>query len=354
MNLRLFRVLIALLGLVLAAFVIFKVSPYVTPFIIAFIIASIIEPIIRFLMKKAKIARKVAAPIVLTFFIVSLALIITLIVARLIQEVKSVSAILPQITNDIYNYVNKLISKSVDVFEWLPIEITGNIGNILSRLYESVSNVLNSIFKGAYITAASIPQALIFTVITIVSTYFITSDRDNISNFFSSQLPEKWIKQIKNIITNMFSALVGYIKAQCILMIITFTELFIGFNIIGINYSLLLAFIISVIDALPILGTGGFLIPWAIYSFFAGNLRLGISLLILYIVVLIVRQSIEPKILGYQIGVHPLVTLIAMYSGLKLFGFLGFILGPITALLLKNIVSGILKNRPFKEYLRKN
>ena len=87
--------------------------------------------------------------------------------------------------------------------------------------------------------------------------------------------------------------------------------------------------------------------------FFAGNLRLGISL-ILYIVVLIVRQSIEPKILGYQIGVHPLVTLIAMYSGLKLFGFLGFILGPITALLLKNIVSGILKNRPFKEYLRKN
>ena len=126
---------------------------------------------------------------------------------------------------------------------------------------------------------------------------------------------------------------------------------FIGFNIIGVSYSLLLAFIISVFDAFPIFGVGGFLIPWAIYSFFTGSIRMGISLFILYFIVLIVRQTVEPKILGNQIGVHPLVTLIAMYTGLKLLGFIGLILGPITALLFKNIISGMLRNRPLKEFI---
>ncbi|HHV95382.1 MAG TPA: sporulation integral membrane protein YtvI [Clostridiaceae bacterium] len=350
-KIKLLRIALALIGVLLALFLIIKVYPYVIPFIIAFIIASIIEPIIRLLMNKAKIPRRVAAPVILTFFILAFALIITLVVARLIQEIRSIYAVLPQLSNEIYAYVINLINRGLYIFEWLPKDITGNVGNILSKLYETVSDILNKVIRGAYITAASIPQAIIFTVITIVSTYFIASDRERISAFFSYQLPEKWINQIKNIITNMFSALVGYIKAQCILMAITFFELFIGFNIIGVSYSLLLAFIISVFDAFPIFGVGGFLIPWAIYSFFTGSIRMGISLFILYFIVLIVRQTVEPKILGNQIGVHPLVTLIAMYTGLKLLGFIGLILGPITALLFKNIISGMLRNRPLKEFI---
>ena len=345
------KVIINLLGVILAAFILIKLSAYIAPFIFAFVIASIIEPIIRFLMRKAKMRRKLAAPIVLTFFIVSFVLIITLIVARLIQEMKSVAVILPKIGSDMYAYLNMLVSKGVDIFEWLPVEITNNIGNVISKLSESISNILNSIIKGAFITAVSIPEALVFIIVIIVSTFFISSDRERISKFFSSQFPEKWINQSKSIIANMFSALIGYIKAQLILMTITFTELFIRFVIIGVKYSLLLAVLISFMDAFPILGTGGFLTPWAIYCFFTGNFRLGVSLLILYAIVFIVRQSIEPRVLGQQIGVYPLVTLIAMYSGLKLFGFWGFILGPITVLLFKNIVSGILKNRPIKEIL---
>ena len=212
-NLKLLKIILAFLGLILAAFVVVKISPYLVPFIIAFIIASIIEPIIRFLMNKIKIRRKLAAPIVLTFFILAFVLIITLIVARLIREIKSISATLPEITSNIYAFINSLISKGVDIFEWLPVNITGNIGNIISKLYETVSDILNSVVKGAYITAASIPR-LLFIVMTIVSTYFISSDREKMSNFFSTQFPKKWIDQVKNITTNMFSALIGYIKAQ--------------------------------------------------------------------------------------------------------------------------------------------
>lgn len=296
--------------------------------------------------------RKVAAPIVLTFFIVSFGLILTFIIIRLVNEIKSVSVMLPKMGTDIYGYLNTLMDRGADIFEWLPDEITNNIGDLLANLSESLSKLLNSIIKGAYITAVSIPESLIFTLVTIISTYFITSDRERISRFFSSQFPEKWINQAKSIIANMFSALIGYVKAQLIIMMITFTELFIGLTIIGIKYALLLAFVISLLDALPILGAGGFLIPWSIYSFFTGDIRLGIYLLVLYGIVLIVRQSIEPKILGQQIGIYPLVTLISMYAGLKLFGFLGFILGPITILLFKNILSGVFHNKSIKELLQ--
>ena len=203
-NLKITKIIIALLGIILITFVLIKLSVYIAPFIIAFIIASIIEPIIRFLMRKAKMRRKLAAPIVLTFFIITFVLIITLVITRLIQEMKSIVVVLPEIGSDVYAYLNMLVSKGVDIFEWLPSEITINIGNIVSKFSESLTNILNSIIKGAFITAISIPEALIFTIVTIVSIYFISSDRERISKFLSFQFPEKWINKSKSIIADMF------------------------------------------------------------------------------------------------------------------------------------------------------
>jgi sporulation integral membrane protein YtvI len=151
----------------------------------------------------------------------------------------------------------------------------------------------------------------------------------------------------------MFSALFGYIRAQLILMTVTFTQLSIGLWIIGIKNYILLALIISFVDALPVLGTGGIMVPWAAYSFITGNLKIGISLLILYAIVLVVRNLIEPKVLGEQIGMHPLLTLVAMYAGLQILGVAGLIIGPITVLTVKNIMSAILKKQSLKEYVDK-
>ena len=348
---RIIKIGLVIAGTVTGIFLFFKLSFYVMPFIIAFLIASIVEPIIRFLMRKAKMPRKIAVPITLLFFICSFGVIITLIIVRLINEIKSVAVILPDIATNLYADITVLVNKGIDVFQWLPPEITDNIGSILSDLSKNLTNLLKSITKGAYITAVSIPEALLFTIITILAAFFIANDREKISRFFTAQFPESWINKVKGIINDMFSALAGYIKAQLIIMMITFIELFIGFTIIRVRYSLLLAFIISILDAFPILGTGGFLVPWSIYSFFAGNIRIGVSLLILYGIVLIVRQLIEPKIVGTQIGIYPLVTLMAMYTGLKIFGFMGLILGPIIVILIRNIMVGILKNRTIKDLI---
>lgn len=340
-----------ILGIVFGIFAFYKLSFFVMPFIIAFIIASMAEPIIRLLMRKTKILRKYAVPLTLLVFLGFLGLTVTLIIIRLISEVKSAAVILPDLASGLYDDINFWIKSYKDIFDWLPTEITDSIGSILLDFSKSITNLLKSITKGAYTTAISIPEAFLFTIVTALSTFFISNDREKISRFFTAQFPEKWINKTKDIINDMFSALAGYIKAQLIIVVVVFFILFAGFSIIRVKYSLLLAFIISIVDALPIFGTGAFLIPWSIYSFFTGNIRMGISLLVLYGIALIVRQLIEPKIVGDQIGVHPLVTLMAMYVGLKVFGFIGLILGPIFVLILRNIIIGMLKDRTIKDII---
>jgi sporulation integral membrane protein YtvI len=250
--------------------------------------------------------------------------------------------------------IDSLIKKGSDFYIGLPIEVTNNIETFLASLSNHLIKILNSFIKLIFSTAISIPEAVVFIIVTVLSTYFLSSDREKIYGYFRARLPKSLVQSIVNVRNDLFSALFGYIKAQFILMSITFFELFTGFMIIHINQPLAIALAIGLIDALPILGAGSVLIPWLIYEFLTGNAKLGSSLLIIYIIVLIVRQMIEPKILSYHIGIHPLLTLIAMYTGLKLFGILGLILGPITILLLKNILSGIFKNKSLKEVVYKH
>lgn len=169
----------------------------------------------------------------------------------------------------------------------------------------------------------------------------MSSDRDTLLGYFRKKLPDRWIKKMRSIKNDMLSTLLGYLKTTMILMSITFFELFVGLSIIRVGYTLLLAVIIAVIDALPIVGTGSILVPWSLFCYISGNYRLGTSILILYLITLIVRQLIEPKILSRQIGVHPLLALASMYIGLKLAGFAGLILGPPIFILIKSILSGI-------------
>lgn len=354
---RIMEILIIIAIVVVSIYAVYKLSYYVAPFIIAFIISSLLEPPVRLIVKKTKIPRKLAAPIVLLLFLLCFGSLLTLLILKLINEIKDMSKMLPVLFTTLFDNTSKLFDKVIEIYEWLPEEVAINVESFLlnqaGSLMNTVNSVINSLLKGAYATAVSIPEALVFVLITILATYFLTSDRERISRFFYRQFPENWIEKALNLRNNMFSALFGWIKAYLILMLITFAELFIGFIIIRMNYPLLLALIISIVDLLPVLGSGTILIPWSIYSFLVGNIKGGISLIVLYAIVFVVRQMIEPKIVSHQIGVYPLLTLIAMYAGLKLVGVIGLILGPVTILLVKNILSGILKNRPLKEVLNK-
>ncbi len=330
--------LIILLAII-SMFLIYKLSFYIAPFIVAFAISSSIEPLIRFLTNKAKISRRLASLISVLFVVSTFGTVITIIIVRLISEISSLKG---QINNIVPEYYEKIeitvatfINKANDLYLWLPTEVTDYIDNFLktSDIPGYITQFLNIIFDGILAFAKSIPQIFLFTLVTILATYFLASDRKRIHNFMLDQLPNSWVNKMQSIRDDLFSALFGYIRAQLILMTITFTELNIGFAIMKVKHSLLISFFISIIDAFPILGTGGIVIPWAIYEFITKNYRMGVSLLIIYVIVLIVRQLTEPKILGQQIGVHPLLTLFAMYTGLQFLGVKGLILGPIIVLI---------------------
>lgn len=341
------------LGVILCVFAVFKLAFYFAPFIIAFVVAWISEPLIKLLNKKLRIPRRIATIITLLIDLATIGSLLTVLIMKISNEIKNIYNNIDYYYNIIYTNLSAFINKIPDIYIQLPENIVQNIQNMIGNLTSSVTDILKSVFKGILNTAISIPDALIFVIITILASYFMSSDRQKIADSINRHIPDSWIKKITNIKNDMFSALFGYIKAQLILMSITFVELSIGFLILGINHAVILAFFTSFIDAFPILGTGGILIPWAAYSFLTGNITLGVSLLIIYGIVLSVRQLIEPKILGTQIGIHPLITLISMYIGLRILGFAGLLAGPITVLLLKNIYTSLLKNTSFLRYIEK-
>lgn len=348
---RAFKIILFIIGIALAVFLAFKSLYYLAPFIIAFAIASLMEPVIRVMMFRLKLPRKASAPITLILFISTIGLILVVLITQLIGEVVNLSYMLPRYFSDIYSTTEAFINRANEFYLRLPPQVTKNIEEIISNLTSSLMNVLNSFFKRILNSAISIPEAFIFTFVTIVSTYFLSSDRARIFGYFKSHLPDVWVLKIQSIFQDFFSAFFGYLRAQLILMTITFTELTIGFSLIGVSHPIVIALFTSIVDALPLLGSGSVLIPWLLYELLVGNFRMCLSLFIIYAIVLVVRQMAEPKLLSRQFGLHPLLTLVVMYTGLKLFGFLGLILGPITVLVLKNALSGAVKSNAVKELL---
>ncbi|MEG2569990.1 MAG: sporulation integral membrane protein YtvI, partial [Clostridia bacterium] len=191
---------------------------------------------------------------------------------------------------------------------------------------------------GSYTASAagSLPAILLFILAVLVATYFFSSDYHKISAYLRAHMPAKWRNGIVQTRTHFIKTLLCYIRALAILLCLTFVELSIGFSILGIKYSIVLAFFVAFIDAFPILGTGTVLIPWAIISLISGNISQAVGLAIIYGVITIIRNVIEPKIVGQQIGLHPLVTLASIYIGIKVFGVVG-IFTPILVVFIKQM-----------------
>lgn len=333
------NVLYILSGL-LFVYIAVKLSFFLAPFFFAFIISSLIEPLIRLIMRKTHISRKTASLLSILIVLISAGVITVFIISRLVLEAAGIYNSLPEYYSSINNGLSLITDKLNELHLQLPGETPADMSSIVSSLSSDFVRVLNSIIRVILNTAISIPDAIVFILVTILSTYFMASDRNKLLNTVYPLIPGNTISLIQRIKNDMFSALFGYIKAQLILMGITFTELCIGFSFLGIESPILLSLLISLIDALPILGTGIILIPWSLYYLITGDVRLALSIAIIYTIVLIVRQLIEPKILSNQTGIHPLLSLLGMYAGLNLLGVSGIIIGPVTVLLINSMLKG--------------
>ena len=312
--------------------------PALLPFVIGIVIAVIFKGPADKLAKLTGIKRSYIAIIMLFVFYAIFAGVVVLVGA--------------QLTSLIQGTVSKIPGFYTDTIEPLLIDLTDNffvnfpqfeyyIDDILDSVSDSVytflTNLSTSLVSGAALLATKIPSLLINSVFTIVSSFFFTIDYHDFTEFVFRQLPEKTAIQARGIKENVILTLWKYLKSYVFLMSITFIELTIGMVILGIGNPLAVGAIISIIDVLPVLGTGTVLIPWAIIGFIFNDLKIGIGMLLLYIIITAVRQTLEPRVIGKQIGLHPIATLISIFVGGQLFGIVGIFLVPITLTVVKQM-----------------
>lgn len=312
------------------------------PFLIAFIIAIMAEPAIKLVARKTKLERKVSAIIVL---IVVFAIIVGLLIwgiAALIDEGANLLKLINEYVGDGYGYILDLIDNikfdDVQISDDVVNMIKTSVANFLDNASTWLTNFLNSMLS----IVSSVATVGIYTVITILATYFICADRIYILDQIEHHFPKEWVKKLNKNISKITKLLGGYLKAQVILIVINFVLVLIGlfaFEMFGLNvgYPLLMALLIAFADALPILGSGTILVPWAVIRSIQGDMHLAIALIVLYIIISVARQLLEPKVISNQIGIHPIFTLIAMYTGYKAIGIFGMLIGPIIIIILKSI-----------------
>ena len=235
---------LVIISVVGGVFLSVKLAFFLMPFLIAFALSSLMEPLIRVLDSKLRIKRKFSAPIILLLLLAIIVTLVVLGVLRLIEEIKWLIASAPGFFSNLYTKISELMIKGEEYIEWLPVEITDNLGVIISNLSNTVTNFGKALVKGAFVTAISLPEAIIFTIITILATYFMAKDRHRIASVIRHHLPATWVNRILTLKKDLFMAIFGYLRAALIMMVITFTELFIGLSIIQEKYALLLAFLI--------------------------------------------------------------------------------------------------------------
>lgn len=351
---------IAFIAMVIALiFVFFKyIFATVAPFLLAFFFAIILQRPLRWLDKKTNNKCHPLWSILLVFLCAAIILgpVVT-IIALIGKEISNFISYLGTQLNDLPTFLATLQEDILKIIKFLPdniyTSVSDNVNDFFSKAIDhfdlsllnidmkSITTGVTSSLSGIYGVVKNIPSALVAVIIGIVATIFFTKDYTDIVGFIKLQLPEKH-KNILSEIKQIFSKTVlKMLKAYTLIMFITFCELLLGFtilNLIGVmdnSYIAIIAAVIAIFDILPVAGTGGVLIPWAIVSLVLGDTGEAIGIIVIYVTISVIRQYLEPKIVGTSLGVHPLVTLAGLYFGAKCFGFLGMFIVPICVMTLK-------------------
>lgn len=330
------------------------VFTYLYPFIFAFAIAAFVNPFVNFInkrLRKTKIKSSITRGIItLLITILILLLLISafyLIIVTLLQEIFGLATSIqdnwPEIVR-LFENTERWLTLQMDILPPEAIEIIeGVIENVLIFLRNFSSNLLNYTvaFTGFII---SIAGSLTLNMVTFfLSLYFLMSDFDNIIENFKAKVNTRILNTLRILKNTTIIGVGGYVKTQMMLALIAFVIMFIAFTLYGIDYALTIAIFLAIIDIIPLIGTIAVLLPWGIFELFFGVPNFGLFLVILGVGYFLFRRLIEPKIMGTQTGLHPLLALIGIYVGIQFSGLWGALLGPLVMVVLIGIIkSGIL------------
>lgn len=318
----------------------------IMPFLIGFFIAFLLRPLIR-RCARGNHEKAWSCFIIIVFY----TLLLTLFTVVSVKGFFYIKEWLIQLPSLYQQYVEPYLSLSLDGVESVWEQVDSTTAQLMQSILQSIQNSLSSLISNfsssilLMITnfASTLPSILITFSFSIIASFFINSDYPNIMAFFTRQMSER-TKVIFFATKSYLSETMGQLMiAYGKLMLLTFIELVIGLSILGVEHVGSIALFITLFDIVPILGTGGIMLPWALLCYVNQQTKLAIGLLIVYLIIMMVRNILEPRIIGKQIGLHPLLMLLCMYTGAKLFGFLGIFLLPFLILIVQNLnKSGLL------------
>ncbi|WP_144547903.1 sporulation integral membrane protein YtvI [Bacillus sp. X1(2014)] len=346
---RTIRFIIVIGAIVLGLLCCFYLSKLIYPFLIGLIIAFLINPLVDIFESKARMPRALAVFIALIIIFALFAGLITLLIAEIVSGANYLSTVVPKHLDTLIEYIeNYFTAQILPIYEQLSSvfkkldsgqqdTIISNIQNVGTRIGTTVGNFIQNLFGIIPNIIAWLPNAATVLIFSLLATFFISKDWYRFSKMGGKLLPEKAKTSSRSVFLDLKRALFGFIKAQLTLISITTVIILIGLLILRVDYAITIALVTGIVDIIPYLGTGAVFVPWIIYAAISGNMGLAIGLGVLYIVVLVQRQIMEPKILSSNIGLDPLATLIALFVGFKLIGLLGLIVGPVTLVIISTL-----------------
>lgn len=320
--------------------------PLLIPFLLAIFLSFLLEPMVEVLQQKAHLSRGAAVALSMLLVFSFFGAIITLVLLRLITELINLSKSIPFILLDVQTWVEVSLPKLQKYYGELPPSVTGAIQNTFGNLASTLQNYLSVTLDYFLSTFSAVPGIITLVVVSFLATYFVTKDRRALGVKWVKIMPAPYGEKSIQVLKEVTGAFISYLRAQGILVSISTIISIIGLYLIGADYALTMGLLIGFFDIIPVLGPGTVIIPWVIWSLVSGKVVFGLKLLGLYVVILVARQLLETKVVADNLGLHPLATLVALFVGFKLLGFIGMVAGPILLIAVQAVVkAGILTPR---------
>ncbi|MFC4596924.1 sporulation integral membrane protein YtvI [Cohnella hongkongensis] len=319
--------------------------PFLYPFLLGWLLAYALNPLVGFLQARTRLPRWLAVSVSLTLFTGAMLASAAALVMRLVDEIVALSRSLQNLVawaeksfNDLLANpeIQDMMTRINDFYLHNPEykeTINSSISNTAQAITHTGTGLISLFFGGIVRILYSLPIVVTIAIVVLLASFFIGKDWNRYARI-RVWLPQGLVRKTGTVWRDLRHALFGYVRAQLIMISITTVVVIVGLWLIGVKNALAIGLLIGFVDLLPYLGVGAAMIPWIGYAFLTGDWALGTGLSVLYGIILVARQFIEPKVLASSVGLDPLSTLIAMFAGLQLLGIAGLIIGPIAVVLL--------------------
>lgn len=334
------RVVLAAVAVVFFTVLVPQIWSLFSPFIIATVVAMMLQPVIHFGQQKLHMKRGLVVAICLTVVVAAAFLLLYWFASFAVVQLINAANNAPTIIGNIVNFLQTAVDRILDMVSSLPknvgLAIRQSINDAFASLSNAGMNLARSCVNYAVSFAASIPSVFIYTNFLILAMVFITNRYPKFARFFAKDASGE--QNIRMLRQSAGKGMMGYIRVQLLFSMLTFLVSWVFFQAVGFEYAFLIGFLAALLELIPQFGCGVLYLPWSAICFVVGTYRNGWLVLGLYLIYSLLRRVTEPALLGTNLGVSPLASLVGMFVGMRVGGVIGLILGPVLMVVLVSAV----------------